>query len=345
MNEHVFALDIGTQTVTGIILKRAGQAFEICDVYTKQHEQRAMLDGQIQNVVQVAEVITEVKETLAKKHGPLENVCVAAAGRALKTIQAHATLPVHERPIRTDEEIKHLELSAVKQAQLKLAEDQEGQFKEYHCVGYSVVHYKLDGEIIGSFIDQLGEEASIEVIATFLPKIVIESLTAALDRAGLTMQALTLEPIAAIHVLVPESMRRLNVALIDIGAGTSDIAISSQGTIVAYGMVPTAGDEITEAISDYFLLDFKVAEKTKQQSVNEKQATVQDILGFESLITYEELVPQIMDRINELAQLLANEVRILNGKSPQAVMLIGGGSLTPMINEIGRASCRERENG
>src|SRR5690625_4059599 len=318
MNEHVFALDIGTQTVTGIILKRAGQAFEICDVYTKQHEQRAMLDGQLQNVVQVAEVITEVKETLAKKHGPLENVCVATAGRALKTIQAHATLPVHERPIRTDEEIKHLELSAVKQAQFNLAEYQEGQFKEYHGVGYSVVHYKLDGEIIGSFIDQLGEEASIEVIATFLPKIVIESLTAALDRAGLTMQALTLEPIAAIHVLVPESMRRLNVALIDIGAGTSDIALTKQGTIAAFGMVPVAGDEVTEAVSDHYLLDFPQAEEAKRQIVNHGETTVHDILGFETSITYDDFYENVHESIHKLAHILATEVIELNQKAPQA---------------------------
>src|SRR5690625_1348272 len=345
MDEHVFALDIGTQSVTGLLLKQENETYRVIDFCIRQHKERTMLDGQIQNVVQVAEVIADVRKELEKKHGPLAKVCVAAAGRALKTIQAEKSIQIQDQPITTEEEVKHLELSAVQHALTKLTKENNEQFSHYHCVGYSVLHYKLDGENIGSFIDQIGNEATVEIIATFLPKVVVESLLAALERAQLTMEALTLEPIAAIHVLVPESMRRLNVALIDIGAGTSDIAISSQGTIVAYGMVPTAGDEITEAISDYFLLDFKVAEKTKQQSVNEKQATVQDILGFESLITYEELVPQIMDRINELAQLLANEVRILNGKSPQAVMLIGGGSLTPMINEIGRASCRERENG
>src|SRR5690625_4148044 len=147
------------------------------------------------------------------------------------------------------------------------------------------------------------------------------------------MEALTLKPIAAIHVLVPESMRRLNIALIDIGAGTSDIAISNNGTIAAYGMVPTAGDEITEAISDHLLLGFKVAEKTKRKVVNEGQATINDILGFESTITYDELVPEVIDNIEHLAQLIANEIRELNQKAPQAIMLIGGGSLTPKINE------------
>ncbi|RKJ28920.1 cell division protein, partial [Butyricicoccus sp. 1XD8-22] len=144
------------------------------------------------------------------------------------------------------------ELQAVQQAQGKLIGHQDDSSNHYYCVGYSVLYYKLDGEEIGSLVDQQGDEASIEVIATFLPRVVVESLLAALKRANLEMEAMTLEPIAAINVLIPSSMRRLNVALVDIGAGTSDIAITDKGTIVAYGMVPVAGDEITEALSDHY---------------------------------------------------------------------------------------------
>lgn len=331
MNEQVFALDIGTQSVTGVILQQKEKNFEILDMYTKQHEERAMLDGQIQNVVEVANIITEVKEYLEEKHGPLEEVCVAAAGRALKTVRAEVKLLIADRPLTTNEQIKHLELSAVQQAQENLTK--EGDIKDYHCVGYSVTHYRLDGDIIGSLIDQTGNEASVEVIATFLPKIVVESLMKALERANLRMRALTLEPIAAIHVLIPESMRRLNVGLIDIGAGTSDIAIANEGTIIAYGMVPVAGDEITEKVSDHYLLDFKQAEMVKRKIVNDKEATVEDILGFEVNVTYDQLVAIIDDSVDHLARLLAEKVTSLNNKSPQAIMLIGGGSLTPMIEE------------
>lgn len=333
MKNCVFALDIGTQSVTGILLEKVETTYKIIDFCVRQHEDRAMLDGQIQNVVQVAKIITEVKNELEKKHGILKKVCVAAAGRALKTIQAEKTVDIKDKPITSEEEIRHLELSAVQQALANITEQNKSQFSHYHCVGYSVLYYKLDGEKIGSLIDQVGDKATAQVIATFLPKVVVESLLAALERAELTMEALTLEPIAAIHVLVPESMRRLNVALIDIGAGTSDIAISNNGTVIAYGMVPTAGDEITEAISDQYLLDFKVAERTKRKIVNEQTATVHDILGMETMITYEELVTQISSSIDELSHQLAQEVRLLNGKVPQAVMLIGGGSLTPTINE------------
>ncbi len=335
MSEHIFALDIGTQSVTGVLLQEKDNLYDIVDFCTKHHEERAMLDGQIHNVIQVAKIITEIKETLEKNYGPLKKVCVAAAGRALKTIHSEKTISIDKQMITSNEEIKHLELSAVQNAQLSLMEENdEAVFHEYHCVGYSVLHYKIDGDIIGSFIDQTGSKATVEIIATFLPKVVVKSLLAALERANLSMEALTLEPIAAIDVLIPESMRKLNVALIDVGAGTSDIAITKEGTVTGYSMVPVAGDEITEAMSNEFVLDFKVAEQAKQNIVMKKQADIQDILGFEQTITFENVVEKLSDKIKEFAKLLANEIIMLNGQAPQAVMLIGGGSLTPKLTEM-----------
>ena len=334
-NNKVFALDIGTRSVTGVILEQINERFTVVDFCMEEHKERSMLDGQIHDVVEVSEVIRKVKEKMEKNNGPLHKVCVAAAGRALKTIHASATIQLHQQPIMEQETIKHLELTAVQAAQVKLAEKENSQnYSNYYCVGYSILNYMLDDQAIGSLIDQNGERASVNIIATFLPKVVVESLLAALSRADLSMDALTLEPIAAIQVLIPESMRRLNVALIDIGAGTSDIALTNKGTISAYGMVPIAGDEITEAISDHYLLDFPMAEQTKRKIVIEGQDVVSDILGFETVITYEELANEIMDSVHTLASSLAAEVLRLNKQSPKAVMLIGGGSMTPEITKV-----------
>ncbi|MFD1038166.1 cell division protein FtsA [Virgibacillus byunsanensis] len=335
MDERIFALDIGTRSVTGILLEKQNNTFSVIDYFTKEHKERSMRDGQIHNVIEVANVIKEVKDTLEQSNGILTNVCVAAAGRSLKTVQSRATISLNQQPITENETIKHLELSAVQAAQINLAtQEKENDYTNYYCVGYSVLHYTLDGEQIGSLIDQSGDQAAVEIIATFLPKIVVESLLAALNRAGLEMDALTLEPIAAIDVLIPESMRRLNVALVDIGAGTSDIAITDKGTVVAYGMVPIAGDEITEAISDQYLLDFPTAENTKRNIVNEGNSTVKDILGFKTTISYEMLVSDITENVERLADAITEEILQLNSKPPKAIMLVGGGSLTPEITTV-----------
>ncbi|RDW21526.1 pilus assembly protein PilM [Oceanobacillus chungangensis] len=336
MENQIFALDIGTRTVTGIILEKHQEKYTVVDYIVKEHRDRSMLDGQIHNVIAVADVIREVREELEERNDTtLHKVYVAAAGRSLKTVESSAIIPLNQQIINEQETIKHLELSAVQTAQVKLAElEKDNDYSNYYCVGYSVLQYTIDDEKIGSLIDQSGEAAAVEIIATFLPKVVVESLLAALARADLEMEALTLEPIAAIHILIPESMRRLNVALVDIGAGTSDIAITDRGTVVAYGMVPVAGDEITEAISDQYLLDFPEAEQTKRRIVNNGKDTVKDILGFETVITYENLVKDVKSQVKKLAKSITKEIFQLNGKAPKAVMLIGGGSLTPELPAI-----------
>lgn len=330
----IFALDIGTRSVVGLILEKKKESYHVLDVFSAEHSERSMLDGQIHNVPAVSDTISYVKTHLENIYGPLKTVCVAAAGRSLKTQRAKVDLDITGKPIFDRQSLLHLELSAVQKAQFQLASEQiqPGQKVNDYCVGYSVIQYSLDGEPIGSLLDQRGETASVEVIATFLPKIVVESLISALQRSDLELEALTLEPIAAINVLIPQSMRRLNVALVDIGAGTSDIAITDLGTVTAYGMVPNAGDEITEALSDHFLLDFPDAEKIKRElSVSEK-VTITDILGMEASYTKEEVVSPVQDAIDYLADQITLEIFKLNGRSPQAVMLVGGGSMTPGLS-------------
>ncbi|WP_240338393.1 cell division protein FtsA [Peribacillus alkalitolerans] len=336
MHENLFALDIGTRSVVGIILEKMNESYHVKDILSKEHTERAMLDGQIHDVLAVSKVIQDIKNELESKHGPLNKVCVAAAGRALKTERAKISVDIAGKPMISKDDILHLELTAVQAAQSEVAEKGLGELSfHYYCVGYSVLYYHLDGQEIGSLIDQKGEKASVEIIATFLPKVVVESLIAALKRADLEMQALTLEPIAAINVLIPPSMRRLNVALVDIGAGTSDIALTDMGTVIAYGMVPVAGDEITEAISDQLLLDFPLAEEAKRQLLSQDHIKVTDILGFETEISRTEVVDQISPALHKLAESISQEVLSLNNhKSPKAIMLVGGGSLTPELPRL-----------
>ncbi|OEG00010.1 hypothetical protein BHF71_06985 [Vulcanibacillus modesticaldus] len=331
----IFALDIGTRSVIGVILQPTSEGiFEIKDIKLAEHKERSMLDGQIHDVLAVSDTIKMVKKQLEADHGPLNNAAVAAAGRSLKTKRVTIDLNIDGQPLLRKEDIRALELSAVQEAQKQLIEEiKSDSATNYHCVGYSVVNYFLDDQIIGSLIDQRGKKASVEIIATFLPRVVVDSLISSLKRANLEMSALTLEPIAAIHVLIPPSMRKLNIAFVDIGAGTSDIAITAEGTIIAYGMVPFAGDEITEAISQSYILDFHIAEEIKRRISIQKEVTFTDILGMEYTISSEEIINQIDQEITKLADNISQRILDLNGKPPQAVILVGGGSQTPKLTE------------
>ena len=332
--EKVFALDIGTRSVIGIVALRDKKGnLEVIATTREEHTTRAMLDGQIHDVPQVAEVIEKVRDTLSREVGQLTEAAVAAAGRALYTMTAEVEMDMHG--VITEEQQNNLNFTGVQIAQSKLIESNMIDDRtSYCCVGFSVISYELDGVPLKILVGQRGRHAQAKIIATFLPRQVIDSMQTALNYTGMEMRALTLEPIAAINVLIPQTMRHLNLVLVDIGAGTSDVAITKNGAVVAYGMVPVAGDEITEALSQKFLLDFNVAEEVKRKASMGEGATFQDILGEEYNLTAEEIVTPISETISNLANAISTSILELNGgELPQAVILVGGGSMTPKLAE------------
>ena len=126
----------------------------------------------------------------------------------------------------------------------------------------------------------------------------------------------------------------LNLALVDIGAGTSDIAITRQGTITAYAMVPLAGDEITEKIADHFLLGFNYAEKLKIQLGNGKERfTFKDIIGNTVDTTGQEITAIIEPVLDQLVDKIVQEILHFNQSPPRALFCIGGASQTPLLRD------------
>jgi len=329
----VFALDIGTHKVAGLLMRKLDDAYCVDRAVMLEQLPQAMRDGQIHHIANVAKVIRQVKAHLEQAGGiTLHDAAVAAAGRSLRTRTASARRVLHPAEPLTADDVKALELQAVANAMADLAQSSpRGSLDSYLCVGCSVVRSYLDGEPIGSLVGHRGTEAQVEVIATFLPRVVIDSLAAALDAAELEMASITLEPIAAMHVVVPATMRMLNIALVDIGAGTSDIAVAADGTVTAYGMVAAAGDKITEEIAKHFLLDFTTAEKVKQQLKPGQSVGCMDVFGNTLHLAYDDVLEVIRPTIEHLAGEITAEILALNGQSPKGVLLVGGGSQTPEL--------------
>lgn len=331
--EPVFALDIGTRSIVGLLLEPARTGYRIRAVQREEHKSRAMFCGQIHDIESVASTVTRIRETLEKRTGRnLHKAAVAAAGRSLETGRGTARRDLDRGTPVSARDVQEMELEAVREA-MKLIPSGDS-----FCVGYSPFRYTLDGRFMTSLKGHRGREAAVEVIATFLPRIVTDSLLAVLETAGLEVHTLTLEPIAALDVAVPESMRNLNLALVDMGAGTSDIALSRDGTIFAYAMVPQAGDEVTEALCDACLLDFSEGERLKGALHQGGTLEAKDILGRSQSLEASSIIKAIDSVASEIAGDIATAVLDLNGKAPDGVIMIGGGSLTPgMPEKLARA--------
>lgn len=174
----------------------------------------------------------------------------------------------------------------------------------------------------GHKANKIGED----IIVTFLPEDVVDGLYAAVGQAGLSVANMTLEPIAAINVAIPENYRMLNIALVDVGAGTSDISITRDGSIIAYGMIPHAGDEMTEVIVQHFLVDFNMAESIKLQSTTSDTVTYKDIMSIEHTIPAQDVWDVAAPVVDSIAQEVSAKIRELNGdKTVSACFVVGGG--------------------
>lgn len=329
-----FALDVGTRSLIGTVGVVEDNSFKvICEKYL-EHEERAMIDGQIHDIDLVAKgVKTIVDEIESELNIKLTDVSIAAAGRFLKTVDSIGKIELNIDDEITKEDIKNLELIAIKEAENEINKSTDGKL---YCVGYSVKNYFLNGFVISNLANHKGEEAKVETIATFLPRSVIDSLYSVMNKVDLRVNNLTLEPIAAIEAVVPKKLRLLNIALVDIGAGTSDIAISSKDSISSYGMVPQAGDEITEAIAQECLVDFNTAEYIKRNLTIKDEITYTDIIGFENTVLSENILKVIKPIVRKIAEAIGNKIIELNAnKSPSALFLVGGGAHTPgLINEL-----------
>ncbi|MFH1777657.1 MAG: cell division protein FtsA [Candidatus Omnitrophota bacterium] len=337
--ELIFGLDIGTRKIAGILAEEKDAKLKIINYEVIEHESRTMVDGQVHNIIEVAKVVREVKTRLEKQAGcKLKKVGVAVAGRTLRTFQKRLEKRIPPDREITKNDILNLEFEAVALLinDIKIAQHKDTSKSisdDFNCVGYSVVYYELDGMRIAELTGHIGRYMAADIIATFLPRSVIDSLFNVLHRAELEVVNLTLEPIAAINVIVPENMRKLNIVLIDIGAGTSDLAVTKNGAVVAYGMVPEAGDEITEYLCEKFLMDFNTGEKIKRELLQKAKLSFVNILGQINEIDTALAVEALRPRIRELAYSLANVIMELNFTLPQAVICVGGGALTPLFRE------------
>lgn len=324
----IFGLDIGTRSIVGIVGYESTKGFIVKASHIELHSTRAMLDGQIHDIEAVTKTIKKVKEVLEKKLGQsLHKVCIAAAGRVLKTLRTDAFMEIEDHIDITKDMVLSLELQGMEKAMHQINYQKHEENQPFYCVGYSVVSYYLNDFVMTSLLGHRGSKISVEVLSTFLPSEVVNSLYKVVESAGLSVYSLTLEPIAAIQVAIPMQYRLLNIALVDIGAGTSDIAITRGGSIIAYGMIPVAGDEITETIVHEYLVDFATAEKIKiKASTKAKSVNFKDALGIKQTVLLED-VRSIMRSSNEsLAQQIAERIKELNGGNPtNAVFLVGGG--------------------
>src|SRR5574344_275155 len=135
----VFGLDIGTRSIVGTVGYMERNKFNVIAYSMKEHDTRAMMDGQIHDINAVADTIRFVKNNLEEQiHRTLTDVCIAAAGRVLKTVDVHSDMNFESSKAVEGEDIYSLEMLGVEKAYDVMHSSENNN---YYCVGYTVIKY------------------------------------------------------------------------------------------------------------------------------------------------------------------------------------------------------------
>jgi len=179
------------------------------------------------------------------------------------------------------------------------------------------------------------ETHSVTGAATF-----IHNVVRCIERSGLDLDCLVLEPIATSEAVVSEPEKELGALLVDIGGGTSDIAIFSKGSISYSSAIPVGGNHVTRDISVGLRTSFEAAEQIKIESgiAMEELANEDEIVRVPGLGVGEpRKVPRyllgqiIQPRVEELFHLVARELEKSGCEQQVAAgaIISGGGSQLP----------------
>ncbi len=164
----------------------------------------------------------------------------------------------------------------------------------------------------------------------------VQNIVRCVQRAGLSVESMILRPLAAAEMLLTEDEMDMGVVLVDVGAGTTEIAVFQEGCITAYDMIPIGGDLITNDIAIGLRLPYSYAEEIKRKyacalphMASDKPDIEIQSLGdsFSRKISQKDLTAVVEPRVQEILSYITRSIKDFELKAilPAGVVFTGGG--------------------
>ena len=277
----VVGLDIGTTKIACFIGQRA-ENDKIKIIGFGKSPSKGVERGVVRSITSTAESITKAVTMASEQAGiPVKEVYVGIAGQHIKSIQNTGTVVIPP-------EHKFIE-----------QEDVDRLIEEQHNImlnpGEDIIHifpqnYVVDGEELSLDIDPVGVpgkqlKSNFHIVTGNTMNLI--NIHDSVERAGLTIKGVVLEPIASAYAVLDNTDRDAGVALVDIGGGTTDIAIFHEGVIRHTSVLPLAGNAITNDIKEGCKILREQAEtlKTRFGSCLPQNVSENDIISIPGLRT------------------------------------------------------------
>ncbi|MFP4520759.1 MAG: cell division protein FtsA [Fibrobacterota bacterium] len=257
MEEFIVGLDIGT-TKIGVVIGEVNEEGRLNVVGTGVSPSEGLSKGVVVNIAQTVQSIRKAVEEAELMAGvEINSVFVGVAGEHIMSMSAKGDVAIEG----DEKEVTRKDISAVlKHAQaLCLPPDRE----IIHCIpGY----YSIDGqEGIKEPIGMSGVKLGAEVHLVHGASASIRNIYKSVEKAGLEIEEIVLESLASSYSVLKPDEKELGTALVDIGGGTTDIAIFYENNIYHTAVVPFGGEYVTKDISHGIRAPYTDAENIKRR--------------------------------------------------------------------------------
>ena len=325
----IVGLDIGTTKICAIVGKR-NEVGKVEILGMGKSESLGVMRGVVANIEKTVNSIKEaVAEAENKSNVVIEEVYVGIAGQHIKSLQHRGMITRSN----TDEEISQADIDAIIDDMYKLAMPPGEDI--IHVIPQEFIIDNEQGikEPIGMSGVRL--EANCHIITGLITA--AQNIQKCVTKAGLKPIDLMLEPLASAEAVLTEEEKEAGVVLVDIGGGTTDVAIFQDGIIRHTAVIPFGGNVITEDIRSGCSIIRKHAEllKTKFGSAVASENQDSEIVSIPGLrghapreISVKNLAHIIQARMEEIIELVYYEIKNsgLENKLAAGIVVTGGGA-------------------
>jgi cell division protein FtsA len=340
LDNVIVALDVGTSKICTIVAQvREDGRLNILGV--GMSPSTGLSRGMVVNPGKTIDSIrASLKEAELKAGYDIKSVTVGIAGPHIRCIQSEGIVAIsHPDRIISEDDVERLYDSA---KSIKLSKDER-------IIDVIAQEFIIDGKD-GIFDQPVGMfglrmEAKVNILTGLVSQ--IDDLSNCVNTAGVDIDDLVLEPLASSYAVLNESEKKVGVAMIDIGGGTTDIAVFKKGVIKHTAGIGIAGSQVTNDISETLGIDEKEAERVKKEQgyaliseiINDDVVVIQGIKGRKPLKINKSIISRIIQaRMEELFVLAAQEIKRsgIENYLPAGVVITGGGSLLKGTRELGQ---------
>ncbi|MFA5371796.1 MAG: cell division protein FtsA [Sideroxydans sp.] len=331
----IVGLDIGTSKIACIVAEITAEGtLEV--IGAGMHQSSGMKKGMVVNIdATVGAIQQALQEAELMADCKIREVYTGIAGGHIRSSNAHGMIKIKEKEVVQTDVVRAIETAS----SISLPGDQQ-------ILHILEQEFSIDGqEGIKKPLGMSGLRLEVEIHIVTGAVSAVQNILKCIHRCGLEVNDMILQPLASSKAVLADDEKELGVCLVDIGGGTTDVAIFTNGAIRHTAVIPIAGDQITNDIAMALRTPTKDAEdiKIKYGCALRQLATDAPIevpgVGERSarMLSRQTLAEVIEPRVEELYSLVQTELRRSGMEEllSSGIVITGGSAALQGMVELG----------